>query len=88
MNENITSKSIKLLIKEIKNKKYMKNSKFDFVLTNYLLDQITNDLKNIINYIEIFDKEMYRIRNENIDLSNKLCKTEIELYNLKKKVNF
>ena len=84
MNENITCKSIKLLIKEIKEKKYINNLQFDIIKTNYLINKISNDLENLIHYSEFTDKEIYRIRKKNIYLSNKLTPPQIELFNLKK----
>ena len=50
----------------------------------YLFNDILIDIKILIKYINELNNELYKVRNENINLINKLSLLEIELYKLKK----
>lgn len=84
MTDNVICISLELLIQDIKKKNYIKNSKINIQELDFLLNRITSELNYNINYINNINKEIYDIRRKNIDLSNKLVKTQIELFNLKK----
>ena len=75
-NNNIIIKKLQILKQNVINEK----KKIDL----YLFNDILIDIKILIKYINELNNELYKVRNENINLINKLSLLEIELYKLKK----
>lgn len=82
---NIKADFLKLIIDEINDEKYLKKYNFDYLKTKFLLDNIKLELKTTIKYINSFEKEIYKLRSDNILLNRKIVKLEIENFELKKK---
>ena len=74
-NNNIIIKKLEILNQNVINEK----KKIDL----YLFNDILIDIKILIKYINELNNELYKVRNENINLINKLSLLEIELYKLK-----
>ena len=72
-NNNIIIKKLEILNQNVINEK----------IDLYLFNDILIDIKILIKYINELNNELYKVRNENINLINKLSLLEIELYKLK-----